>query len=235
MKIQSHHRKDEMSSFWLLINCIVTVNMTVFSCVNLWKTPKHHCWNFGRRFDSAQGQWLFLVPLIGGRWYIYICLYIVTQLAVYTPYIPLTYCQLGWLYITYHLLREPSKQLLIGGAQEKGHQWQRALLLLQQMPCMGATRRKKREFSAKTTPKSQRYRERFSKKTRLNIWRCKKSLLRDSWFCRANSWGDSYAASCVVDEVPVISGSPSLEEWNNLRFVFSWYMDFFFINSHNQW
>ena len=38
------------------------------------------------------GQWLFLVPLIGGRWYI------ITQLAVYTTYItyiPLIYCQLG--------------------------------------------------------------------------------------------------------------------------------------------
>ena len=34
-------------------------------------------------------QWLFLVPLIGGRWYI------ITQLAVYTTYIPLLYCQLG--------------------------------------------------------------------------------------------------------------------------------------------
>ena len=35
------------------------------------------------------GQWLFLVPLIGGRWYI------ITQLAVYTTYIPLICCQLG--------------------------------------------------------------------------------------------------------------------------------------------
>ena len=35
------------------------------------------------------GQWLFLVPLIGGRYHI------ITQLAVYTTYIPLIYCQLG--------------------------------------------------------------------------------------------------------------------------------------------
>ena len=44
-------------------------------------------------------QWLFLVPLIGGRWYI------ITQLAVYTTYIPFIYCLLGGLYATYHLLR----------------------------------------------------------------------------------------------------------------------------------
>ena len=34
-------------------------------------------------------QWLFLVPLKGGRWHI------VPQLAVYTTYIPLIYCLLG--------------------------------------------------------------------------------------------------------------------------------------------
>ena len=34
-------------------------------------------------------QWSFLVPLIGGRWYIS------PQLAVYTTYIPLIYCLLG--------------------------------------------------------------------------------------------------------------------------------------------
>ena len=38
---------------------------------------------------KTKNQWLFLVPLIGGRWYI------ITQLAVYTTYIPLIYCQLG--------------------------------------------------------------------------------------------------------------------------------------------
>ena len=34
-------------------------------------------------------QWLFLVPLNGGRWHI------IPQLAVYTTYIPLKYCLLG--------------------------------------------------------------------------------------------------------------------------------------------
>ena len=34
-------------------------------------------------------QWSFLVPLIGGRYHI------IAQLAVYTTYIPLIYCQLG--------------------------------------------------------------------------------------------------------------------------------------------
>ena len=42
-------------------------------------------------------QWSFVVPLIGGRWYI------IPQLAVYTTCI----FPIGWLYITYHLLREP--------------------------------------------------------------------------------------------------------------------------------
>ena len=37
------------------------------------------------RVDSY-GQWLFLVPLTGGRWHI------IPQLAVYTTYIPLIYC-----------------------------------------------------------------------------------------------------------------------------------------------
>ena len=39
---------------------------------------------------SSINQWLFLVPLIGGRWYI------ITQY---------------WSYITYHLLREPGNSL----------------------------------------------------------------------------------------------------------------------------
>ena len=41
-------------------------------------------------------QWSFLVPLKGGRYHI------IPQLAVYTTYI----LPIGWLYITYHLLRE---------------------------------------------------------------------------------------------------------------------------------
>ena len=42
-------------------------------------------------------QWLFLVPVKGGRWHI------ILQLAVYTTYI----LPSGGLYATYHLLREP--------------------------------------------------------------------------------------------------------------------------------
>ena len=42
-------------------------------------------------------QWLFLVPIKGGRWHI------IPQLAVYTTYI----LPSGRLYATYHLLREP--------------------------------------------------------------------------------------------------------------------------------
>ena len=40
-------------------------------------------------FTSPQNQWLFLVPLKGGRWHI------IPQLAVYTTYISLVYCLLG--------------------------------------------------------------------------------------------------------------------------------------------
>ena len=42
------------------------------------------CWE-----TSSFCQWLFLVPLTGGRWHI------IPQLAVYTTYIPLIYCLLG--------------------------------------------------------------------------------------------------------------------------------------------
>ena len=42
-------------------------------------------------------QWLFLVPVKGGRWHI------IPQLAVYTTYI----LPSGGLYATYHPLREP--------------------------------------------------------------------------------------------------------------------------------
>ena len=54
--------------------------------------------------NTCLDQWSFLVPLIGGRYHI------IPQLAVYTTYI----LPIGWLYITYHLFREQSKQLLLG-------------------------------------------------------------------------------------------------------------------------
>ena len=49
----------------------------------------HYTWNWI--------QWLFLVPLKGGRWHI------IPQLAVYTTYI----LPSGGLYATYHLVGEP--------------------------------------------------------------------------------------------------------------------------------
>ena len=52
-------------------------------------------------FFPRLDQWLFLVPLKGGRWHI------IPQLAVYTTYIPLIYCLVGGLYATYHLSGEP--------------------------------------------------------------------------------------------------------------------------------
>ena len=60
---------------------------------------RHEAIPFGG-FRTDRGtpiQWSFVVPLIGGRWYI------IPQLAVYTTCI----FPIGWLYITYHLLREP--------------------------------------------------------------------------------------------------------------------------------
>ena len=49
------------------------------------------------KLNFKKNQWSFLVPLIGGRWYI------IPQLAIYKWYI----LPIGWLYGTYHLLREP--------------------------------------------------------------------------------------------------------------------------------
>ena len=65
----------------------------------------------GRKFNSTcpwfgYNQYLFRVPLKGGRWYI------ITQLAVYTTYIP-HILPIGWLYATYsyHSLREPGNSI----------------------------------------------------------------------------------------------------------------------------
>ena len=56
-------------------------------------------------------QWLFLVPLKGGRWHI------IPQLAVYTTYI----LPSGGLYNPYHLLREPETTIeLISRTLELG-------------------------------------------------------------------------------------------------------------------
>ena len=52
--------------------------------------------------NPGSHQWLFLVPLKGGRDYIF------PQLAVYTTYIPLIVLAFVWvLYNPYHLLGEP--------------------------------------------------------------------------------------------------------------------------------
>ena len=61
--------------------------------------PQAEAWptSGGPRAD----QWLFLVPLKGGRWHI------IPHLAVYTTYIPLIYCLLGVICYRSHLLEEP--------------------------------------------------------------------------------------------------------------------------------
>ena len=53
-------------------------------------------------------QWLFLVPLKGGRWHI------IPQLAVYTTYIPLIYCLLGGYIIPTTLYRNLKNPLILG-------------------------------------------------------------------------------------------------------------------------
>ena len=56
----------------------------------------------------AQCQWLFLVPLKGGRWRR------IPQVAVYITYIPLIYCLLGGYRLPttfYILLREPERTI----------------------------------------------------------------------------------------------------------------------------
>ncbi len=54
---------------------------------------------------GLSSQWLFLVPVKGGRWHK------IPQLAVYTTYIPLY-----MLPATYHLLGEPETTIDPGGA-----------------------------------------------------------------------------------------------------------------------
>ena len=59
------------------------------------------CWKY-----DGNIQWLFLIPIKGGRWHI------IPQLAVYTTYIPLIYCLLGGYIIPttyYQNLKNPLK------------------------------------------------------------------------------------------------------------------------------
>ena len=56
-----------------------------------------HCPIPNKSPSPTKNQWLFLVPLKGGRWHI------IPQLALYTTYI----LPSGGLYATYHLLGEP--------------------------------------------------------------------------------------------------------------------------------
>ncbi len=51
--------------------------------------------------EMSPYQWLFLVPVKGGRWHI------ISQLAVYTTYI----LPSGSLHATYHPLQEPEKSI----------------------------------------------------------------------------------------------------------------------------
>ena len=61
-------------------------------------------------------QWIFQVPLKGGRWHIF------PQLAVYTTYIPLIYCLLGGYIIPTTLYRN-LKNPLIYGRKSINEQW----------------------------------------------------------------------------------------------------------------
>ena len=100
MKHPFFHDKDLDSSNWSPTNC---------GSVDAFRVP-----------GGSLYQWIFLVPLIGGRWYIS------PQLAVYTTYIPLIV--LAYWVIIYHwshLLRN-QKQLLTlwtNPRLESSHTW----------------------------------------------------------------------------------------------------------------
>ena len=65
-----------------------------------------------RQLKASCSQWLFLVPLKGGRDYI------IPQLAVYTTYVPLiVLAEPGGLYATYHLLGEPETTIEAVGSK----------------------------------------------------------------------------------------------------------------------
>ena len=83
---------------------------------NLTRQAKEQSWNFRKHGSNSSDlhQWLFLVPLKGGRDYI------IPQLAVYTTYIPLIYCLLGGpICYRSHLLGEPVQQPLTTGCNGK--------------------------------------------------------------------------------------------------------------------
>ena len=71
--------------------CQIYVNLT--SLVSVWTSPKQRSMCKKRAVEAA--------ALIGGRWHM------IPQLAVYTTYIPLIYCQWDDYIATYHLVREP--------------------------------------------------------------------------------------------------------------------------------
>ena len=82
---------DEKVKLSLILFMIVTA-LTAFDVRNLQPfLPEvgNDQFFFSARTERRTIQWLFLVPLKGGRWHI------IPQLAVYTTYIPLIYCLLG--------------------------------------------------------------------------------------------------------------------------------------------
>ena len=71
--------------------------------LHIWNHKDQRWWRIkAQNKSNGEIQWLFLVPLKGGRWHI------IPQLAVYTTYIITTsILPSGGLFATYHLLREP--------------------------------------------------------------------------------------------------------------------------------
>ena len=81
-------RSVSTDSYMIYINIYVNINNTYVYCVYKYiHINTHYITQYVLKKQVYQRS--FLVPLIGGRYHI------IPQLAVYTTYIPLIYCQLG--------------------------------------------------------------------------------------------------------------------------------------------
>ena len=89
---KNRHRSVDFPSALITFVTSIFGSLDLFPCVHLYRT--HYVFPAYQpqpclETKKESGQWSFLVPLIGGRWYVS------PQLAVYTTYIPLLYCLLG--------------------------------------------------------------------------------------------------------------------------------------------
>ena len=145
------------------------------------QTNRFHSYRCDRKSSSQQ---LFLVPLIGGR------RYIITQLAVYTTYIPLIYCLLGGLYATYHLLREPGNSIDPGAPMSSQTNATSKIIPFCRTCADGCFGRAGLSHQAGCTQKDQ-----------LEVWKCCNLLSISTNKIFLNMWfGDIYQLSQVSNE-----------------------------------